>query len=101
MDIMSCHMGTILRIPDDDPYFKKFRAHSMVWEEMLKATAKYKPFNSAMEGYAVILEEVDELWDLIKAGKQGTRDKKKMLKEACQISAMALRYMLDICGDEI
>jgi hypothetical protein len=34
--------------------------------ELERAEAKFAPFNSAHEGYAVMLEEVEELWDVIK-----------------------------------
>ena len=34
--------------------------------ELLSATEKFGPFNSTHEGYAVIKEELDELWDEIK-----------------------------------
>ena len=37
-----------------------------VEKEYNKATAVFGSFNNAHEGYAVILEEVDELWNEIK-----------------------------------
>lgn len=37
-----------------------------VVEELERAEAKFAPFNSSHEGYAVILEELDELWDVVK-----------------------------------
>lgn len=37
-----------------------------VVEELCRAEAKFGPFNSSHEGYAVILEELDELWDVVK-----------------------------------
>lgn len=40
-----------------------------VESEYLKASSKYPKFNSTHEGYAVIKEEVDELWDKVKANK--------------------------------
>ncbi|GMA49346.1 hypothetical protein GCM10025857_07030 [Alicyclobacillus contaminans] len=61
--------------------------------EYRRASEKFPPFNSAHEGYAVLLEEVDELWDSIKANDAaGTRE------EAVQVAAMALRFLIDVVG---
>lgn len=67
-----------------------------VADELVVATARYGPMNSAHEGWAVIFEELDELWDEVRA-KQGSRDVDAMRKEAIQVAAMALRFALDIC----
>lgn len=64
--------------------------------EMDGALAKFPPFHSAHEGYAVLLEEVDELWDHVKV-KQGARDLAGMRREAVQVAAMALRFIVDVC----
>jgi hypothetical protein len=68
----------------------------LVTDEFRRASALYKPFNSAHEGYAVLLEEVDELWDEVKKNDR-TRCQTKMLAEAKQVAAMGLRFMLDVC----
>jgi hypothetical protein len=47
-----------------------------VVEELEQAEAKFGGFNSSHEGYAVLLEEVDELWDIVKLN-----PKKIMLSE--------------------
>ena len=52
-------------------------------------------FHSAHEGYAVIAEELDELWDEVKKNRR-KRDPERMRKEASQVAAMALRFMVDI-----
>lgn len=67
--------------------------------ELDLATNKFPSFNSAHEGFAVLKEEVDELWDEVKA-KQGARDIAKMRKEAIQVAAMAMRFVLDVCDNE-
>lgn len=67
-----------------------------VEQELGFATAKFGPMNSAHEGFAVLYEEVDELWDEVKA-KQGARNIEAMRKEAIQVAAMAMRFALDIC----
>lgn len=50
-----------------------------------------RPFASAHEGFAILREEVDELWELVR-GKQGKRDAQAMRIEAIQIAAMAIRF---------
>lgn len=74
------------------------QALGVIREEVAKAMAKYPPFNSAHEGYAVLLEEVDELWEHVKV-KQGNRDVTAMYHEAKQVAAMAIRFMIDL-GNE-
>lgn len=59
-----------------------------------------KPFNSAHEGYAVLREEVDELWDEVKKGGTEPRSRERMRKEALQVAAMALRFVLEVCDPE-
>lgn len=70
-----------------------------VLDEVRKASKNWPKFNSAHEGYAILLEEVDELWDEVKVN-QKRRDLIKMRSEAKQVAAMAIRFMGDCC-DEI
>ena len=54
---------------------------------------KYYPhFHSNHEGYAVIKEELDELWDLIKESKFVLADA-HMRFEAVQVAAMAVKFI--------
>lgn len=53
-----------------------------------------QPFNSAHEGFAVLVEEVDELWNEVK---KREHDPVAMRKEAIQVAAMAIRFALE-CG---
>jgi hypothetical protein len=69
----------------------------LVAQELTKATERYPDFASAHEGYAVILEELDELKAEVWKN-QKTRDVGKMRAEACQVAAMAIRFMVDVCG---
>jgi hypothetical protein len=71
------------------------KALSEVRLELYRASGKHAPFNGAHEGYAVILEELDELWDEVKRRDQHVRS---MRNEAIQIAAMATRFMLDVTG---
>ncbi len=65
-------------------------------KELQRARGKFPPFNSAHEGYAVILEELDELWEKVKQTKPGS-DRRAMRGEAVQVAAMALRFIEDVC----
>lgn len=64
--------------------------------EYTKAVARFAAFNTAHEGYAVLLEEVDELKAHVWM-KQGMRLTHEMRREAVQVAAMALRFITDIC----
>lgn len=64
------------------------------------AEAKHAPMNSLHEGYAVLLEEVDELWDEVKR-QTGKRDLPAARKECVQIAAMALRLIRDVIDPQI
>ena len=61
-----------------------------VTEEYLDAVSKFGPFSSAHEGYAVILEELDEMWTEIKRN-----DIRRAREEAVQVAAMAIRFLVD------
>lgn len=63
--------------------------------ELESAIDKFPKFNSAHEGYAIIKEELDELWDEIKNKDSNPNEQRK---EAVQVAAMAIRFMLDLCG---
>lgn len=63
----------------------------VVRTELYAATAKFGPFNSAHEGYGILKEEVDELWDDVKAN---DIDHAKL--EAVQVAAMAVRFIMDV-----
>lgn len=67
--------------------------------EVATATMNWPAFNSAHEGYAVLLEEVDELWDHVKTN-QKKRDLKAMRNEAIQVAAMAVRFAVEVCDEE-
>ncbi len=64
--------------------------------ELVKAQDKYPAFHSNHEGYAVIREEVDELWDEVKKSKP-FESNERLRKEAVQVAAMALRFLIDRC----
>ena len=71
-------------------------AISEVCLEFARATQLHPPFHSAHEGYAVMLEEMDELkaevW-------RRHRDGPAMRAEAVQVAAMALQFLVDVCKE--
>ena len=66
-------------------------ALAVVRAELIRATQKFGPFNSAHEGFAVLLEEVDELWDEVKGNNRSLQR-----EEAVQVAAMAVRFLVDV-----
>jgi len=65
-------------------------------EEIIRAKMKHPGnFHSPHEGFAIALEEVDELWDEIK--KNGGGRDLAARKEAMQAAAMFVRYMAEVC----
>jgi hypothetical protein len=70
----------------------------LVATELASARQKFPPFNSAHEGYAVVLEELDELWTEIRSNQATAGRNERMTKEAIQVAAMALRFLVDLPG---
>jgi hypothetical protein len=68
-------------------------AFELIEEEWKKAQRGFPAFNSCHEGYSVILEELDELWEEIKTK---NRDPDRLVAEAVQVGAMAARFLTDI-----
>lgn len=67
--------------------------------ELAKAMGRWPALNSAHEGYGVLKEEVDELWEQVKL-KQKLRDVGAMRSECLQVAAMALRMAVEVCNEE-
>lgn len=74
---------------------RAIRVMELVADELISATRDNAKFNSFHEGYAVILEELDELWDEVKLK---TPDSDKVFREAIQVSAMGMRFVHDLNG---
>ena len=70
-----------------------------VEKEVDRAISLHQPFNSPHEGYAVLLEKVDELWDEVKKN-HSRRDKDLMRTEAIHAAAMAIRFIKDCCNGD-
>ena len=66
-----------------------------VHDEYVKARRRHEPMHDGHHGYAVILEEVEELWEEVK--KQHP-DSARLFHEATQVAAMGLAFMLEVAG---
>jgi NTP pyrophosphatase (non-canonical NTP hydrolase) len=66
----------------------------LIDDEISHAKAKHgeKPFNSTHEGFAVLKEEVDELWDAVKSDASN----EQLRVEAVQVAAMAIRFINEL-----
>ena len=74
---------------------KLLKINELVRVELRWATEKFDKFNSPHEGWAIIREEDDELWDEVKAN-----NLYKSCDEAIQVAAMAMRYLFDLMPDD-
>lgn len=69
----------------------KEKAFEKVNAELDRAQIKFPAYHSSHEGYAVIYEELDEMWDDVK-----TNQHQAAVKEAIQVAATAIRYLIDL-----
>lgn len=67
----------------------------LVEEELAYARAKHQPFPTLHHGHSVLLEEMDEFWDEVKAQKP---DPAKTLHELVQVASSARRLAEDLLG---
>lgn len=74
----------------------KVRALQQVGEELVKAQKKFPAFMSMHEGIAIIREEYLELEAEVFKERE---DMIQLRKEAKQLGAMALRFLVDCCPD--
>lgn len=81
--------------PRPTSYERIDAALAQVRREVLSAQKKFGPMASPHEGYAVIQEEVDELWHEVKHGSRTSAH-----PEAVQVAAMAVRFLVDLYGEE-
>lgn len=66
-----------------------------VADELGRAMAAHPPIASIHEGFAVLLEEVDELWELVRR-RAADRRALDVRRELVQIAAMAQRIAQDL-----
>jgi hypothetical protein len=67
----------------------------LIEEEYRRASRLHPPFNSPHEGFAILLEEIDELWEAVKMKECEPNRNLYMYEEAIQIGAMAIRFITD------
>lgn len=67
---------------------------AQVQREYQDARAKHVRMRSRHEGWAIIKEELDELWDEVRKKHPTVNE---MRKEAIQVAAMAVAYALEVC----
>lgn len=82
----------------DSEIYQALEIASDMAVEVKRARDIYPKFNSTHEGYAILQEEVDELWDEIKQKKS---DILKLRNEAIQVGAMAIRFIQDCCEENV
>ena len=80
------------------------RYHTMRWalnmieEETENRMDQHRPMAGAHEGYGLILEELDELWDEVRLRKKDDPRLDQMRLEAIQVAAMLVRFIVDVTG---
>ncbi len=67
----------------------------LVRRELEHARSKHKAANSAHEGYAIILEELDEFWAEVKK-QTDAQSRSRMVEELVQVAAMCQRVAEDV-----
>lgn len=68
-------------------------------KEAERSEAFYGDFNSSHEAYAVMLEELDEVWEIVRK-KSDKRDYEELKKELVQVCAMGVRFIKSCCEKE-
>lgn len=72
-----------------------------VRNEIERAKEKHPgDFKNGHEAYAVILEELDELWTEVKTDRHKTSPELAR-KEAIEVAAMAIRFAIEVSDKEI
>lgn len=95
---IEAQMGELLEMVDKvdagtDVGQKIDAALVLVRVELNRAMAKHGLISSTHEGWAVIREEIDELWDAVKAD-----DTTSAFEESVQVAASAVRFLVDLAA---
>lgn len=85
-----------VRLPESDyDSIEVDEALGAVGREIARAVKQHPgAYTGPHHGWAVIFEEVDELWDEVRKKKP---DPGQMRHEALQVAATAIRFVLDVC----
>lgn len=65
--------------------------------EVQSASIEWPPFTTLHEAWAIVLEEVGELWDEVQRCQKDRDRLPYVRKEAVQVAAMAIRLIHDLC----
>jgi tetrahydromethanopterin S-methyltransferase subunit H len=99
MDLKLAKNGGITKVLDDFRVTNIGKSIKTIITEYNHTIIKHAPFHSTYEGWALIKQKVDELWEEVKKEESGD-SKEAMLKEAAQIGAMAMRFIIDLGIDD-
>jgi NTP pyrophosphatase (non-canonical NTP hydrolase) len=76
----------------------KYTIAAKMLAELERANEIHKPvFSSAHEGYAILLEEVEELWEEVRKKEP---DLERMYEEAIQVGAMTIKFLTSLEGQK-
>lgn len=99
MDLKLAKNGGITKVLDDFRVTNIGKSIKTIIAEYNHIIIRHAPFHSTYEGWALIKQKVDELWEEIKKEEAGD-SKEVMMKEAAQIGAMAMRFIIDLGIDD-
>ena len=81
-------------LPGMSKNLERVQAIAEINAEYGRATMKFGPFSSEVQGLCIIVEEIGELAAAVLQGKSNA----DVRTEAVQIGAMVLRFIVDCCG---
>ena len=99
MDLKLAKNGGFTKVLDDFRVTNLGKSIKTIITEYNRSIMKNAPFHSTYEGWALIKQKVDNLWEEIKK-EEATGSREAMMKEAAQIGAMAMRFIIDLGIDE-
>jgi len=75
-------------------------ARDLIADELARARRGWAKNPTLAHGLAILKEEIDEFWDLVKVN-QNRHDYPEMILELTQVAAMAHRAWEDACGEAL
>lgn len=68
-----------------------------VREHLDECLEEWPPHVDAHHSFAILKEEVDELWEAVRMKQTDPERHDQLRKEAIQVAAASMRFILDIC----
>jgi hypothetical protein len=99
MDLKLAKNGSFTKVFDDFRVTNIGKSIKTIITEYNHTIIKHAPFHSTYEGWALIKQKVDDLWEEIKK-EESSDSREVMMKEAAQIGAMAMRFIIDLGVDD-